>query len=185
MSTQTLMTAEEFAQMNTAETEDYELVEGELIPLASGNPVHADVRGRTEYSIRSYFGQNPIGRVFSEVDCRMTDFTVRRPDISVFLGERLQQIDLYKIPVPFAPDIAVEVLSPSESAIEVNRKVRSYLGAGSKEVWILDHVNGELFVHTGTGIRLLLVDDTLESALLPGFAATVSHLFAQPLPAPD
>jgi len=39
----------------------------------------------------------------------------------------------------------VEVLSPSESAIDMHRKVPDYIGAGSQEVWVLDHVNGERY----------------------------------------
>ena len=170
------MTAEEFGQMITLETEDYELVDGELIALSSATPRHAMIRGTVEHEIYNYFKRNPVGETLSGVDCRIADCTVRRPDVSVFLGGRLRQIDLNKIPVPFAPDIAVEVLSPSESAIDVHRKVRDYLGAGTQEVWLLDHVNGELFVHTNTIIRLLLGNDVLESPLLPGFAAAVREL---------
>ena len=178
MSTRTLITAEAFAQMNTPEMEDYELVEGELVALPSATPMHAKVRHNVELLVGIYFLQKPPGLVLSEIDCRIADDTVRRPDLSVFLGPRLQQIDLSKIPVPFAPDIAVEVLSPSESAIDVHRKVRDYMGAGSREVWILDHVNGELFVHTASGIRPLLGNDVLESPLLPGFSASVRSLLA-------
>jgi Uma2 family endonuclease len=178
MSTRTLITAQEFAQMITPETEDYELVEGELIALPGATPMHARIRQNVERLISNYFERNPHGAVFGEVDCRITDDTVRRPDASIFLGGRSQQLDLNKIPVPFAPDIAVEVLSPSESAIDEHRRVRDYLGAGSREVWILDRVNGELFVHTADGIRLLLGNDVLESPLLPGFSAPVLSLLA-------
>ena len=48
MSTKMLMTVEDFAELNAAETEDYELVEGDLIPMASGNPVHAKIRQNAE-----------------------------------------------------------------------------------------------------------------------------------------
>jgi Uma2 family endonuclease len=178
MATKTLMTVEEFAQMNVPETEDYELVEGEAIPLPSATPLHAKIRRRLERLLENYFQLNSIGEPFGEVDCRLADDTVRRPDISIFLSPRLQQIDLKKVPIPFSPEIAVEVLSPSQIAIDVNRKIRDYLGAGSAEVWILDHENAEVFVHTKAGIRLLVGNDTLESPLLPGFAASVNDLLA-------
>jgi Uma2 family endonuclease len=63
-------------------------------------------------------------------------------------------------------------------AVDVNRKIREYLGAGSKEVWIFDHQNGEVFVHTKAGIKVLVAGDVLESPLLPGFAAPVNDLLA-------
>ena len=176
MSTTTLITAEQFAHMHTPETEDYELVEGDLIPLSSATPLHAKVRDQLGDLLRSYFRRNPIGEVFAEIDCRLTDYTVRRPDLSIFLGERSKQLDLNRIPVPFAPDIAVEVLSPSEIAIDVNRKVLDYLAAGSREVWVFDNANGEVMVRTGTSVRALHGTDPLESPLLPGFSHAVADL---------
>ena len=128
--------------------------------------------------VRSYLEQHPIGEEFAGVDCLLTSDTVRRPDLSIFLGERLRQIDLDKIPVPFAPDIAVEILSPSESAIDVRRKVRDYLRAGSKEVWLIDHSNAEVLVHTSASIQVLQGKDLLKSPLLPGFSTTVDDLVA-------
>jgi len=55
MTTATAMTVEEYAQPATAETEDYELVEGELVPLASATPRLADIRGNLEFAAPSYF----------------------------------------------------------------------------------------------------------------------------------
>ncbi len=84
-----------------------------------------------------------------------------------------------KIPLPFAPDIAVEVLSPSEIAFDVSRKVLQYLVGGSQEVWVLDHENGESFIQTDDGIRLLRGGKAvLETPLLPGFSAPIAKLLA-------
>lgn len=179
MATATMMTVEEFASLSTLETEDYELVEGELVPLSSGNPLHADIRDCLLQILRNYFDQNRVGRVLSEVDCHISEGTVRRPDLSIFLAGRLDGIDRRKIPLPFAPDIAVEVLSPSESAVDVHRKALEYLAGGSREVWQIDHENGEVFVQTEAGIHLLHGDQAvLETPLLPGFSAPLSKLLA-------
>lgn len=178
MSTSTLLSVEDFAQMIHSETEDYELVEGELIPLSSANPTHAMIRQNLEFELRSYFRNQSTGVVLGEVDCQLAHDTVRRPDASVFLLARLEGLDRKKIPIPFAPDIAVEVLSPSESAVEVHRKALQYLAAGSQEVWQLDQENGEIFVQTNSGIRLLRGEEVLETPLLPGFAVAVNVLLA-------
>jgi Uma2 family endonuclease len=176
MSTRALTTVEQFAQMQTADTEDYELVEGELIPLSSGTLRHARIRGLAERLVNTYFDRNPIGEAYAEVDCRVSEEEVRRPDLSIFLNETLSRIDLDKIPAPVAPDIAVEVLSPSEGAIDLRHKVRDYLRGGSREVWLLDRSNGEVQVNTGSGIRVIEASDVLESPLLPGFSVTVADL---------
>ena len=178
MSVKTLMTVEEFAGMETAETEDYELVEGELIPLASANPLHARIRHNVDRRIGNYLEDNPLGVVLCEVDCRLSKDTVRRPDIAIFVEENLKRLDLDVIPIPFSPDIAVEILSPSERALDVNSKTLEYLNAGSREVWCFDPRNGEIFVQTNAGIRLLRGEDRLESPLLPGFSFPASVLLA-------
>ena len=178
MATTALMTAEEFAQMITAENEDYELVDGELIPLSSATPRHNNIRDKTVQLVRNYFEKNPIGGASSATDCRINSNTVRKPDYSIFIGDEWEHLDLDRTQVPFAPTIAVEVLSPSEHMVDVNRKVRDYLGAGSKEVWLLDHANGELHVRTTAGIRLLQGSGMLDSPLLPGFAVNVADLLS-------
>jgi len=179
MATAALLTVEEFARISASATEDFELVEGELVSLPSPNPIHAQIRGVLEYLLRGYFEATPGGLALSEVDCRIANYTVRRPDLAIFLAGRLDGVDRKKSPLPFAPDIAVEVLSPSETAFDVNRKVLGYLAGGSQEVWVLDHENGEVFIQTETGIRLLRgTGAILDSPLLPGFSASVAKLLA-------
>ena len=176
MSIETLMTVEDFAELATSETEDFELVAGELIPLPGANPTQAKIRQNAERQVAGYLDRNPIGVILAEIDCRIGPETVRRPDLAVFLASRLKDLDRKKIPIPFAPDIAVEVLSPSESAVEVHRKALEYLAAGSREVWQFDHENGEIFVQTDTGVRLLRGEAMLDTPLLPGFSAKVATL---------
>jgi Uma2 family endonuclease len=174
MPTQTLMTADEFATMAVADGEQFELVAGELVALPSGNPLHARIRGRGETRLNNYFDQGNNGAVFAELDCRLNEDTVRRPDLSLFLDSEAVELDV--VPVPFAPDIAVEILSPSETAIQVNRQALDYLTAGTKEVWIVDPANREVFVQTMAGIRLYRAGDPLTTPLLPGFALSVDGL---------
>ena len=80
--------------------------------------------------------------------------------------------------MPFAPDIAVEALSPSEGFVEVNRKALEYLEAGCQEVWILDTKNSEVFVRTLGPFVSFLATAALDSPLLPGFFQTVGDLLA-------
>ncbi len=178
MSTKTLMTVEQFVQLDRAENQDFELVDGELIPLSSPVILHAIIRERLARLIGNYLEKNPRGGLVCETDCRIKHDTVRRPDVSIFLGERWQNLDVYSIPVPFAPDIAVEVLSPSEHIMDVNRKVRDYQSAGSKEVWLLDHAICEVHVRTRAGMRILEAGDLLESPLLPGLSVRVADLLS-------
>jgi Uma2 family endonuclease len=178
MSTKTLMTVEEFARMKTADTEDYELVEGELVLLASGTPKHSIIRDNLARIFHGYFRKKPGGLAISETDCRIFPETIRRPDVAVFLEEKAQRIDQNKYPVPFPPDIAVEILSPSEAAMDLNRKVNEYLKAGCLEVWVIDHLSDEMFIHTdSSSVRLVRGDETVETPLLPGLSVRLRDLF--------
>ena len=174
--TTNLLTAEQFAQLETAEDEHFELIEGELIALSSPTPLHAEICYRMERRVRDYFEHQASGIAFRDIDCLLSSNTVRRPDLSIFLAARAPLIDLKKVPVPFPPDIAVEVISPSELAIQVHRKALDYLRAGSQEVWLLDPENGEIFVQKDAGIRLLRGSEALDSPLLPGFTVSVAEL---------
>lgn len=89
--------------MQTADTEDYELVKGELVPLSTGTYRHATIRDFIGYLMMIYFRAQSIGKAFYEVECRTINGTVRQPDISVFLNERLVRIELDKVSAPFAP----------------------------------------------------------------------------------
>ena len=176
MSTKTLMTVEQYAQMDTTDTERFELVEGELIPVSSGTPLHAKVRDLLLFYLLGYFRKNPIGMVLAEIDCLLGEATVLCADISIFLADRSQRIAMRKVPIPFAPGIAAEVLSPSHSAMEVNRRIRRFLDAGCQEVWLLDTENGAILVHAPNGIRSIQATQQLESPLLPGFSVPVAEL---------
>ena len=172
------MIAEEFAQMVTAETEDYELVDGKLIPLPSTTPLHNIIKGKIIQITGNYFDRNPIGGAISSLDCRISSDTVRRLDVSIFLGDEWEHLDMDRNLLPFAPAIAVEVLSPFDQIGDMNRRFREYLGAGSREVWLLDHTNRELHVRTKLGIRVLEGSDVLDSPLLPGFSVNLADLLA-------
>jgi Uma2 family endonuclease len=144
--------------------------------LLSGTYRHNRIRDLIGFQLWSYFTQNPIGEAVAEYDCQIAPDEVRRPDLSVFFNEHLRRIDPDRIPAPLAPDIAIEVVSPSESAVELRRKVRDYLRGGSKEVWVVDRSNGEVLIYTSVNIRVLQGSDVLESPLLPGFRLELADL---------
>lgn len=98
--------------------------------------------------------------------------------MAVFPGVQAEAFDPRVTPVPFAPDIAIEVLSPSQTAIDVNRKTLDYLAGGTREVWVLDTENGEVFIQTESAIRLLRGSQVLDSPLLPEFSVPVSELLS-------
>ncbi|MDQ6676028.1 MAG: Uma2 family endonuclease [Acidobacteriota bacterium] len=96
----------------------------------------------------------------------------------MLLGDRATKLNRFQVPVPGAPDIAVEVISPSERTTESLRKVDRYLALGVREVWQI-HPNAprQVMVHTQDTVRKVSREAMLETGLLPGFVLSISALF--------
>ena len=100
-----------------------------------------------------------------------------RPDLSILRTAKWAEIDIDKIPVAVVPDIAVEIVPPSESARQLDRKVQVYREAGVMEVWVIYPDFQHLFVYGSGSLRELREPDTLASPLLPGWSIAVKDLF--------
>ncbi len=158
-----------------------ELVRGELIMMSPGKGRHGAVEARIVRWLLSFVDPNDLGEVFGSsagyVLSRNPD-TVREPDVSFLGTERLKGQDLDTF-LEGAPDLAVEVLSPSNTAAEMREKMADYFGAGCRVVWIVDPLRRSVVVHRPDGSSLILTeDDTLtEEEFLPGFSLVVAELF--------
>jgi Uma2 family endonuclease len=79
-----------------------------------------------------------------------------------------------------APDLVVEVISPSNTPHEINQRVSDYFAAGCMRVWLVYPEHREVYIHGLTGVSRRRGDEVLEDAeLLPGFSVKVSSLFEQ------
>jgi Uma2 family endonuclease len=117
----------------------HELEAGHL--LAEPLPAHRHdrVRRRLERALQDFVDAHALGEVFGAVGyvlARDPD-TVRGPDLSFVTRERLLAFDDARF-FEGAPDLAVEILSPSNRASEMRAKVAEYLAAGTRLVWVVD-----------------------------------------------
>jgi Uma2 family endonuclease len=107
--------------------------------------------------------------------------TVRAPDVAYVSAARIPASGIPEGFWPLAPDLAVEIVSPSESATDIRDKISDYLHAGTQLVWVLYPTRREVVAHRpdGTARTLTAVaDDTLaQPDLLPGFACPLAALF--------
>lgn len=86
-------------------------------------------------------------------------------------------MDLDRVPVVQTPDIAVEIISPPETATAIHRKIDAYLKWGVGEVWLVEPETMALFVHSASGVRRLSEGVFLSSELLRGMQLQVADLF--------
>lgn len=180
--TKTLMTADELLAMPDDDFQ-YELVRGELVKMPPAGEDHGSREGEAFYHLKHFARQHELGAVYTgDTGFRLERHpdTVRAPDVSFVSRERLSvQRDRLGY-FPGAPDLAVEIASPSQSVGDVMQKVADYLRAGSSLVWAYYPRSGKCSVFRANGsVAELGPDDTLNGEdVLPGFAMKVSELFA-------
>jgi Uma2 family endonuclease len=170
------------------------LVDGEpkrLVELVDGILVEKP-RGHREGLLAAVLGSILLAFVRSrnlglvggpDVTMRLTAGRVRLPDISFTAWESLPTDDAHLQRVAnYAPDLAVEILSPNNTRKEIERKRREYFAAGTKLVWIVDPDARTVAVFTGPDTHTLLTAaDTLDGGtVLPGFTLPLADLFNDP-----
>jgi Uma2 family endonuclease len=180
MDAKTLMSVEEFDRLAEPDELSYELDEGELVVMTKPRPLHNKIAERLFRALDRYLESHPVGEAFIfEYLFVLGPTTKRAPDISFLRSERASKIDP-NADIPGAPDLAVEVLSPNDTASAMRRKIRQYFAAGAQCVWIVYPETREVEVwrQPSQPQKVLQEADVLEDPdLLPGFALRVSTLF--------
>jgi len=177
MATKTLLTWEQFEQLPDDDMR-HELDEGELISMPPTFTLHGKIQAQISAALLNFVRQHSLGVVTNDSGFRLSPDTVRAPDISFVRADRARAVDLERR-FEGAPDLAVEVISPSETATQIARKVQQYLRAGTETVWVVYPREQTIHVFESShNARILEAADQLESpALLPGFSIRVSDLF--------
>jgi Uma2 family endonuclease len=177
MSSTTLLTLEQFEQLPEQDGARYELKDGELVTMGTAKSGHERTKFRILRSLLAYILQHPIGEVYSETSFGISPSRVCMPDVSFLRGELAAKADPDHI-FRGAPDLAIEVVSESESALELRQKIQEYLDAGSKAVWAFYPKVRVVAVYDRTGVKELRADQVSEAPeILPGFQARVDEFF--------
>jgi Uma2 family endonuclease len=177
---QRLLTAEEFWQL-PGDGKRRELVRGEMLDVLIPGGMHGVIAAALGAIVRSWAsatgGYAGIGAGYT---LARNPATVRGPDVSYVRADRIPPGGVPEAFWPIAPDLAVEIVSPGETADEVRAKVRDYLAAGTPLVWTIYPRTREVVVHTADGLaRAYTESDTIEyPGVLPGFTCPVAELFA-------
>lgn len=185
VTTRALITADEFFVHPAAEGPS-ELVRGEIRLMSPASGCHGLVAAKVLRLLGNHVEERGLGRCFSDsTGYRLpiagdTEDSVRAPDASVILSAHLPSDEAMTGFLPMAPDLAIEVLSPSDTAATFQEKLDDYLAAGTAALWVLDPARWTVAVHAPDApVRRLRADDTLDGApVLPDFQLPVAELFA-------
>jgi Uma2 family endonuclease len=178
MATKTLLTIERFDQLPIREGILYELNEGEAVTMTEPMPRHNRVRDRIARRMGIFVEERKLGEVFLETGYQLTPETVRIPDVSFVLADRLGEIDPDRR-IQGAPALAIEVVSPTDLAEELTQKVKQYLAAGAKVVWVFYPKTREVQVFRADGGSFVRREhEALEDPdLLPGLTLDLKSVF--------
>ena len=173
------LTYEDYA--NTPDDERYELIDGELIMVPGANFSHQHSQVKLVRWLAPFVDEHDLGIVLlAPFDVKLSDSDVLQPDLMFFSKEREHVIT--KRYSEGAPDLVVEILSPSTSRRDWNEKRELYSKHGVKEYIVMDPSNKIVW-------RLTLRDgaleieqtyyegDTLTSSVLEGFSVAVNDIF--------
>ena len=174
------LTYEDYAK--TPEGERWELIDGELIMAPSPKVAHQRCQIKTGSLMFSFAESQSLGRVYIELDVVLSDSDTVRPDIIFVSRERVHIIT--EDNVQGAPDLVVEIRSPSTARQDWTVKRELYARHGVREYWVVDPEAGTVAVLLPDGGELKVAGvygegDTLTSTTMEGFAVALSDIFAE------
>ena len=159
----------------------YEIIGGELVVSPAPTPKHQLVLYRISRVVGDIVERDTLGQVFfAPLDVRFHPHDIVEPDLLFIRRERLHLIQS-KL-VEGAPDLVVEVLSPSSRTRDRVRKMALYAGSGVEEYWIADPDHKTLTVYAlvnGTYQPVEAINDVVSSTVLPGLHVEISDLFRE------
>ncbi len=174
------LTLEEFARL-PEDGARHEMNAGELLTLPPPKSLHSRVALTILEALQQHLRQHGALRVIPEAGYVLSRdrLTIRQPDVSILSRERIRTTDPDNY-FEGAPELAVEVISPSESAEDLEIKTRQYLQNGGRQVWIVYPRTQSVHVFSGGNAAIILDRDQILDGgdLLPGFRVSVASLFA-------
>jgi len=174
----------DYKEWELDEGERYELIYGEAFAMAAPSARHQAVSVALSSQFYTYLRGKPCRVFYAPFDVRLfyeedeSDDTVVQPDIMVICDkDKIADESCHG-----APDLVIEILSPSNTATEMERKFLLYQEAGVREYWIVDSKNNILKVHcfqdSGISTNTYKSADTVPVTILPGFSIALEQVFA-------
>lgn len=159
-----------------------ELVDGVLVEKTMGN-YESYLAGLLLHFLTAYVREHDLGYLLPpDGMARLAPGLVRIPDVSFISWDRLPDRRVPRDAIAnLAPDLAVEVLSKSNTKQEMSRKLDDYFAAGVRLVWYVDPKAETVQCYTSPTDQLLVkADESLDGgAVLPGFSLPLASLFEE------
>ncbi len=174
-----LYTYEDYLKIN--DDNRYELIGGELLLVPAPKTIHQEASRKLIQIIGVFIDQQKLGKLFhAPTDVVLSEMDKPQPDILFISANRLDIIT--EDYIKGAPDLVIEILSPSTSSLDKVRKSKLYYRYGVKEYWIVDPNDKSVQVFTRGEKNWNLFEayganQTLLSPLLPGLEIQLNDIF--------
>ena len=165
--------------------ERYELIHGEAYLMSGPNTKHQEILMELSSQFHTFLRGKPCRVYPAPYDVRLfykedgSDDTVVQPDILVVCDEKKRGPEGCQ----GTPDLVIEILSPSNTAIEMERKFKLYLQAGVREYWVVDPENKGLTVYRFQDGKIFTDiygrGDTVPVAIFPGLDILLEQVFTE------
>ena len=181
MAATTLLTSDQFLAL----PEEYdqhgnrikdELIGGEVVKTAHPSYLHDRIRNRICRFLTRYLDAHPVLPLDAVVEtgAKVSDSDTFVPDVAIVrTGEQPLSSRIYR----GSPVLAIEVVSPTDTAKHLKRKVDAYLAGGAQSVWIVFPEARSVHVYRRDSLSELKPDQAIEDPLLPGFSSPVAAFF--------
>ena len=166
----------------------YDIVDGARIFMPGPTLPHQDIQGNIYESLRNFQRRTGSGRTYqapADVLIRRQPLRTRQPDVLFVSNERLAQRGGVprEGPLEVAPELVVEILSPSDTPRVLEDKITDYMAIGVQECWVVNTDVGtvEVLRLTAAGAQTVATcraDDTLTSITFPDLTLSVTDIFA-------
>lgn len=158
--------------------ENYEFINGNFEKKSMPNAKHSGITGRLNSEIWFFLKTNKIGRVYPEADFQI-GADIRIPDVAFISAERIPSAGEPQKFWDFAPDLAIEVISPTDFYQDVLNKIDDYFAAQVKQVWLINPKKNTSTVYFSPKKTKIFYknDDLTCEEILPGFKLNLSEIF--------
>jgi len=182
---QKVLTWDEYVRGEPADLERYEIVDGVVIELPASSIGHQRVVRRLLRLLEDFVSSRNLGEIFPaplDVVVQRNPLRTRQPDLLFVRAENAPNLDKQQERLEFAPDLVIEVLSPSDSLSELLKKLNDYHRIGVKEVWLVNPLTRtvEVLARQEDGWELVGVfkeTETVQSRVLLELNLPVAQIF--------
>ena len=167
--------------LSTSDDERYELLDGQLVMVPAPNMDHQDIVTNLGTALSVFVKEQELGRLyFAPTDVVLSDTDVVQPDL-IFVSREREQV---RTPanIQGAPDLIVEILSPSSATRDWRDKRELYARHGVREYWVVDPSNKIVSIMLlQDGVLEIkgayVAGDTVASSTLEGFSVALDDIF--------